>query len=400
VRVSQEAEDFFENWGVLRAAVEAGASDLHLVDNSRPMARIRGELVPIDDVVLGTEHMYHLLKFLTEGPMMAKFYEPELLEDLDHTVEFGSLDRRFRVNIFRQNDGVSIVMRTLSQDVRDFERLGIPAGFARVADERSGLVLVTGVTGSGKSTTLASIIELINTRYRRHVITIEDPIEVVFKNRLSLIEQREVGSHTASFHDALRSALRQAPDVVLVGEIRDGETARMALRAAQVGVLVLATLHTRSATESVGRLVNLFDDSIRMGARQQIADCLRATLCQMLIPARDRKSMVPCCELMWGTTAVRHLIRDDKTYLLHSLMEIASKDGMITMEQSLLRAFREGKISLESAYDYANDKPTFLSQLEPNLHKELQIHWETDVELKRLEALRETAKRQSNIRNQ
>ena len=173
----------------------------------------------------------------------------------------------------------------------------------------------------------------------------------------------------------------------------------MALRAAQVGVLVLATLHTRSAVESVGRLMGLFEDSFRAGARQQIADCLRATLCQMLVPSKDRRAMVPCCELMWSTNAVRHLIRDDKTYLLPSLMEIASSEGMITMEQSLLRAFREERISLESAYSYAIDKASFLAQLEPHLHREIQIQWETDVELKRLEALRETARRQSMIRN-
>ncbi len=398
MKIDRAAEDFFDEWGVLQKALASGASDIHLCEGVAPMARIRGEVVQIDATVLAGEHMVHLLKFLTDRPMSARFYDMEKLDDIDFTVEFPRLNRRFRVNIFRQHGGTSIVMRVLNQTALPFSALGVPSGFARVTDERSGLVLVTGATGSGKSTTLASILEMINQKHRRHILTIEDPIEVVFQNKLSLIEQREVGSHTADFSSALRSSLRQAPDVILVGEIRDSETARMALRASQVGVLVLATLHTRSAAESINRLASLFEDNLRGGARQQISDCVRAILCQKLLPRKDAPGQVACCELMWGTTAVRHIIRDDKMHLLHSLMEIASGEGMVTMEQSLQNAYREGAVELQAAYEGCNDKQAFLAQLEPSLHKQLQIEWETDVELKRLEAVKETQKRQSAAR--
>ncbi|MBI3924167.1 MAG: PilT/PilU family type 4a pilus ATPase [Armatimonadetes bacterium] len=392
-----EADSFFNQWGVLHRALAQGASDLHFCVGAPAIGRVRGELVRLDTELLSEDHLERLLRMVTDRFLMSRFYDEEI-SDLDYTLELPSLRRRFRVNVFRQYRGLSIVMRVLEDQVRSFQELGVPRSFEKMAQERSGLVLVTGATGSGKSTTLASLIEILNQTKNAHIITIEDPIEIVFENKRALVEQREVGTHVRDFHLALRSALREAPDVILVGEIRDNDTARMVLRAAHIGVLVLATLHTRSAQESISRYCTFFEDNWRTGARAQLADCLRGILCQKLVPTADGRGRVAACETLFGTTAVRHLIRDDKTHLLHSLMEIAAADGMTTMEQSLIQACNESRITLATAFEYCNDKQAFLSHVDPVLQKELQIDWEMDVEIKRLEKIRQTRDAQSQVR--
>jgi twitching motility protein PilT len=397
MQLDAEAEKVLLDWGLIHNALSQGASDLHISVGAPPMARIHGELVRMEPEPMTAEEVQRLVTLLTDRILLSKFYGEDP-QDLDYTVEFPTLKRRFRMNIFRQYHGISIVMRVLAHKVASFDELGLPKAFEKLAFEHSGLVLVTGATGSGKSTTLASMIELINRRQRRHIITIEDPIEILFENKMALIEQREIGTHVSSFAGALRSALREDPDVILVGEIRDSETAMMTLRAAQVGALVMATLHTRSAMETISRFLSMFEDSRRVSAKHQISDCLRGIMCQKLVPRKNGKGRVPACEVLIGTTAVRHMVREDRTHLLHSLMEIASNDGMLTMEQALINGYRQGDIDLSVAFENCNDKHAFLSQLEPELQAQLQIPWETEVELKRLEQMRETRQRQLMVR--
>jgi twitching motility protein PilT len=387
--VSQQTEEFLSQWGIVHRALALQASDIIFCVGTPPSARVHGEVVRLDAHALTEEHLQNLIRVFTDGPLQDRF----ATGDVDYTLEFPTLQRRFRVNLFRQHRGLSIVMRVLPQRVQSLSKLGVPPTFERVLQEPAGLVIVGGATGSGKSTTLASVIDSINESKGRHIITIEQPIEIVFEEKRSIVEQREVGTHVQDFALALRSALRQSPDVILVGEVRDRETADMVLKAAQVGVLVFATLHTRSARESVSRFISLFEDAIQSGIGAQLAECLRCVLCQKLVPLRSGKGQALAGEVMWCTNAVRHLIRDDKLHLLHSLMEIASKDGMLTMEQSLLQLWRDEKISIDSAYDYANDKLALLSQVPPDIQKELLSQVEVEVETKRLEQVRETQKR-------
>ncbi len=387
--VSQQTEEFLSQWGIIHRALALQASDILFCVGTPPSARIHGEVVRLDAHPLNDEHLQNLLRLFTDASIQERFQAG----DVDYTLEFPILQRRFRVNLFRQHRGYSIVMRILPQRCQSLAKLQVPPTFMQVVNESAGLVIVGGATGSGKSTTLASVIEAINETRGRHIITIEQPIEIVFEEKQSIVEQREVGTHVQGFGLALRSALRQAPDVILVGEVRDRETADMVLKAAQVGVLVFATLHTRSAKESVSRFINLFEDAVQAGIGAQLAECLRCVLCQKLVPLSDGKGRVLAAEVLWCTSAVRHLIRDDKLHLLHSLMEIASKDGMVTMEQSLIQHWRDRRITIQSAYDYANDKLALLSQVPPEIQKELLAQMEVEVETKRLEQVRETQKR-------
>jgi twitching motility protein PilT len=387
--VSQQTEEFLSQWGIVHRALALQASDIIFCVGTPPSARVHGEVVRLDAHALTEEHLQNLIRLFTDGLIQERF----AAGDVDYTLEFPALQRRFRVNLFRQHRGLSIVMRILPQRVQSLSKLGVPPTFARVLQEPAGLVIVGGATGSGKSTTLASVIEAINESKGRHIITIEQPIEIVFEEKRSIVEQREVGTHVQDFALALRAALRQSPDVILVGEVRDRETADMVLKAAQVGVLVFATLHTRSAKESVSRFISLFEDAIQSGVGAQLAECLRCVLCQKLVPLKGGKGRAMAGEVLWCTNAVRHLIRDDKLHLLHSLMEIASKDGMLTMEQSLLQLWRDEQITIESAYDYANDKLALLTHVPPEIQKGLLSQVEIEVETKRLEQVRETQKR-------
>ncbi|MDQ7825047.1 MAG: PilT/PilU family type 4a pilus ATPase [Candidatus Eremiobacteraeota bacterium] len=384
-----ESEKILLDSGIIQSALKKDASDIHLCPGNPPTARIHGKVVPLSDMVLTGEDVDKIVRLLTNRFMLSDFFG-ENPRDLDYTVEMPSTGRRFRINVFKQYHGSSIVMRVLSNRLRSLEELGLPKKLEELALERSGLVLVTGATGSGKSTTLAAMIEIINQRSEKHIITIEDPIEIVFQNKRSLIEQREIGTHVPDFHIALRSALRETPDVILVGEIRDEETAQMTLRSAQVGALVIATLHTRSAQETISRFLSLFSDDHRGGARLQVSDCLLAVVCQNLILTKNKEGRVAACELLLGTTAIRHLIRQDRMHLLHSAMEIASEHGMITMEQSLVNHGNNGIISWEDAFSFCNEKEAFLAQMPPGLRRQFTIDWEMELDIKKLEALKES----------
>jgi len=386
-----EAEKTLLEWDVLRYALDSKASDLHLCVGSPAVARVNGRLERINTPVFNNQDLKELLELVADRHLISRFYGEQV--DLDYTVELPSLGRRLRLNVFKQHRGISMTLRILSDRALTFEELGLPQSFEKLAHERAGLILVTGGTGSGKSTTLCSLIEAINCKSPSHIITIEDPIEMVFENKSALIEQREIGTHVPDFSTALRSSLREAPDVILVGEIRDNETAMMTLKAAQVGALVMATLHTRSAAETITRFLGMFPDEYRLGARQQLADVLKGILCQTLILSKDGRSRIAACETLTATMAVKHIVREERTHLLNSVMELSSADGMITMEQSLVNLYKTDRLDLQTAYEHCNDKQAFLAQIPAEAQKKLSIAWETEVELRNLEKLNNTRNR-------
>ncbi|NDD28302.1 MAG: PilT/PilU family type 4a pilus ATPase [Proteobacteria bacterium] len=391
------AEKALMEWTFFRHAMEEGASDLHIVTGHPPMAQIHGQVEKFGAEPLSADDVLNVFQLIADRTLRGDFFAGHT-QDLDYTIELPGQRRRLRVNVFQQYTGLSMALRLLSNRLKTFEELGLPKTFEKLAFEKSGLVLVTGGTGSGKSTTLVSMLERINEKQKRHVITIEDPIEVVFESKKALIEQREIPTHVPDFSVALRSAMREAPHVILVGEIRDSDTAVMTLRAAQVGALVMATLHTRSAGETITRFLSMFADGWRTGARGQLADTLRGIMCQNLVPMKNGRGRVVAAEVLMGTTAAKHLIRDDRGHLLHSVMEIASTDGMITMEQSLYKLFQDGQIELQTAFDNCNDKQAFLAQVTPEQQKSLLIEWETELELKNLERVKEAKVRQAQVR--
>lgn len=267
---------------------------------------------------------------------------------------------RFRINIFRHRLGEAAAIRLIPNEIRSVAELGLPDIIGSLANRDKGIVLVTGPTGSGKSTTLAAIIDLINQQRYDHIISIEDPIEYVHQHRNCIVSQREIGEHTDSFASALRVALREDPDVILVGEMRDLETISMALRAAETGHLVFSTLHTNSAADTIERMINAFPAHQQAQARLQVAGTIEAVIAQTLIPTADGQSRVVAMELMLATPAIRNLIRDEKIHQIPSTIQISGKIGMQSMDQSLKDLMMKGKITREAAIRKAINKKAFL----------------------------------------
>ncbi len=268
--------------------------------------------------------------------------------EVDFAVELPGI-ARFRVNAFHQDRGAAAVLRTIPTTLRSLEALGAPAIFAELAQRPRGLVLVTGPTGSGKSTTLAAMVNHVNEHVQAHILTIEDPIEFVHTSRKSLINQREVGTHTHSFASALRAALREDPDVILVGELRDLETIRLALTAAETGHLVLATLHTASAPKTIDRIIDVFPGEEKEMVRAMLSESLQAVICQTLIRTRDGQGRVAAHEIMLGTPAIRNLIREGKVAQMVSAMQTSAGAGMQTLDTHLTELVRRGQITLQAA---------------------------------------------------
>ncbi|MDI6615345.1 MAG: type IV pilus twitching motility protein PilT [Syntrophaceae bacterium] len=334
---------------------EQGASDLHLIAGQQPALRIRGEIERVKYQPLENDALKAMLYEITPEHKIKEFEETG---DVDFAYEIPNL-ARYRSNFFQQRLGVAAVFREIPSKILTTGQLGLPPVTAKLASLPRGLVLVTGPTGSGKSTTLAAIIDEANRTRKDHIITIEDPIEFVHQNKECIVNQREVGLHTASFSSALRGALREDPDIILVGELRDLETISLAIEAASTGHLVFGTVHTSSAAKTIDRLIEVFPANEQMQVRSTLADGIRAVLAQVLFRRADKVGRCPALEIMIATPAVRNLIRESKTYQIPSMIQTGRKYGMQLLDDSIMELLQKGWISSEEAYMKANDKTKF-----------------------------------------
>jgi twitching motility protein PilT len=334
---------------------ERDASDLHLAVGNPPTLRIHGKLVRLDYPPLTAASLHEMLYDVLTDDHKARFEESH---DLDLSLELQNIGR-FRVNVFMERLGEGAAFRLIPSQIRSLEQLGMPPVLRQLAMKDRGLMLVTGPTGSGKSTTLAAMIDIVNTERTDHIITIEDPIEFVHQHKSCIVNQREVGPHTKSFAAALRSALREDPDVILVGEMRDLETIQMALTAAETGHLVLATLHTNSAAQTVNRIIDVFPPHQQEQIRVQLSEATLGILAQTLLPRVDGRGRVAAIELLVANSGIRNLIREGKTFQIPSLIETGAKEGMISLDQSLRDMVRRGLISPEEAFVRAVDRDSF-----------------------------------------
>ncbi|HPC09131.1 MAG TPA: type IV pilus twitching motility protein PilT [Smithella sp.] len=334
---------------------DQGASDLHLVAGQQPAIRIRGDIERIKYDVLTNDALKVLLYEITPEHKIKQFEETG---DVDFAYEVPNL-ARYRVNFFRQKNGMAAVFREIPDKIQTCQQLGLPNVIAKLAQLPRGLVLVTGPTGSGKSTTLAAIIDEANRLRRDHIITIEDPIEFVHKSQNCIVNHREVGVHTKSFTAALRGALREDPDIILVGEMRDLETISLAIEAASTGHLVFSTVHTTSAPKTVDRIIEVFPASEQLQIRSTLADGLRAVISQVLFKRIDVKSRCVALEICIATPAVRNLIRESKTYQIPSMMQTGKKYGMQLLDDAIMDLYNRGWISGDDAYIKANEKARF-----------------------------------------
>lgn len=326
-------------------------SDIHFAPGSPCMFRIDGELVPMDDHILMPDDI-------------AELAEPILTKELKNILEEnGEVDFAFsvkgvsrsRVNIYKQRGSLAIAFRTLTYDIPHVEDLGLPKSIVNLTDKRRGLVLVTGVTGSGKSTTLAALIHRITETYSRNVITLEDPIEYLHNHGKSMVTQREVGVDTKSYANALRAALREDPDVILVGEMRDLETISTAITAAETGHLVFSTLHTNSAAATIDRIIDVFPPYQQQQIRVQLASVIECIISQQLLPKASGRGRVGAFEVMLANPAIRNLIRESKAFQIPTVIQTSRKDGMRTMDDAIYELFDKGLVSAEDAQSYAHD---------------------------------------------
>ncbi|OZB47044.1 MAG: type IV pili twitching motility protein PilT [Cellulomonas sp. 14-74-6] len=336
---------------VLREMVRLGASDVHLTTGAPPMVRVSGSLHPLEQYgPLSPEPLRRTL-YAVLTQKQRETFESELELDLSYAVRGLA---RFRVNLYQQRESIGAAFRVIPYEIKPLDELGMPPVVATFAGLPRGLVLVTGPTGSGKSTTLAAVIDLANRSREDHIMTVEDPIEFLHRHKKSLINQREVGADTHSFAAALKHVLRQDPDIILVGEIRDLETISVALTAAETGHLVFATLHTQDAAQTVDRIIDVFPSHQQAQVRTQLAGTLQGVVCQTLCKRADRLGRVVATEVMVATAAIRNLIREGKTHQIYSAMQAGAQQGMHTLDQHLAELEKAGKISYETGLEKAH----------------------------------------------
>jgi twitching motility protein PilT len=335
---------------------EQGASDLHLVAGSQPILRIRGEMERVKYKVLENDELRAMLYEITPEEKVKHFEETG---DLDFGYEIAGL-ARYRANFFNQKNGLGAVFREIPTRIQTIDELGMPPILKHLAMLDKGLVLVTGPTGSGKSTTLAAVVDHCNRNRRDHIITVEDPIEFVHQSQGCIVNHREVGRHTRSFATALRGALREDPDIILVGEMRDLETISLALEAASTGHLVFSTLHTQSATKTVDRVIDVFPSEQQAQIRVTLSETLKAVIAQTLFRRKDRKGRIAALEILLVTPAVANLIREAKTFQLPSVIQTGKKFGMQSLDDTIMALLQKGMIEAEEAYQKAIDKNKFI----------------------------------------
>lgn len=349
---------------ILRVAVAKKVSDIHILVGSPPMVRVDGLVWPLTEMgPVTAEESKRLIYSMLYEDQIQKF-EQNL--ELDFSFEIPEISR-FRVNVMMQKNGVEAVLRIISSSILDPKALELSPAILKLTELHKGLVLVTGPTGSGKSTTLACMIELINQKRQEHILTIEDPIEFVYQPKKCIIRQREVGTNTHSFEAALRHALRQDPDVILVGEMRDLETISLAISAAETGHLVFGTLHTKDAPQTIDRLIDVFPASHQEQVRSQLANSLEGVICQQLLPKASGRGRVAAREVMLITPAIANLIRERKNHLIYSAIETGTNMGMISMDMHLVELVNMGKIRLEDAKAVANNPDMIETRSKPGL---------------------------------
>lgn len=335
---------------------EQGASDLHMVSGQKPILRIRGDMETVKFDTLNSDGLKAMLYEIVDEEKVKIFEETG---DIDFGYEIPGL-ARYRGNLFMQKYGIAAVFREIPSEILTCDQLGLPKIVRKLASLPKGMVLVTGPTGSGKSTTLAAIVDEVNKTRKDHILTVEDPVEFVHRSQNCIVNHREVGTHTKSFAAALRGALRQDPDIILVGEMRDLETIALAMEAAMTGHLVFGTLHTLNASKTVDRVIEIFPANQQDQVRSTLADALKAVVSQTLFKRVDKKGRCAALEILIATSAVRNLIREGKTYQIPSAMQTGKKYGMQTLDDAIMDLLKKGWIAPEAAYTNCIEKGKFL----------------------------------------
>lgn len=339
----------------LRKVREVDGSDLHIASHVVPKVRIHGQLVSLNQAAMPAEKLTAMI-FEVLNERQSKIYRTR--NDLDMAYELPGV-ARFRVNVFRTLNGPAAVFRLIPSEITPMDKLGVPMVVLNYAHLKSGLVLVTGPTGSGKSTTLAAILDYINSHMKKHIVTIEEPIEFVHRNKRSFFTQREVGVDTESFAAALRASTREDPDVILVGELRDTETIGLAITAAEMGFLVFATLHTNTAAKTVDRIIDVFPEDQQNQIRTMLSVTLKGICAQLLLPKKGTSGRVPVNEILMGSFGLGNVIREGSIGKIVSLIESGRGEGMQMMDDSILERYQKGEITAETAYLFANQKQRF-----------------------------------------
>ncbi|MCI6738608.1 MAG: type IV pilus twitching motility protein PilT [Intestinibacter sp.] len=336
---------------ILDKAVSLNASDVHITVDLFPIARVNGKFVKLEEVVLTNKDVYNLLQQIIDAELIHRI---NVEGELDFSISLSN-GNRVRANVYKQKGNYAMALRIIPKEIPNFEELRLPEVMKEFTKKQKGLILITGPTGSGKSTTLASLIDLINETRECHIITLEDPIEYVHKHKKSIVNQREIGKDSANFNSALRASLRQDPDVILVGEMRDAETISIALKAAETGHLVFSTMHTIGAAKTIDRIIDSFEASKQQQIRSQLSTVCTGIVSQQLIPSIDEKSRVVATEVMIANTAIRNLIRENKIYQIQNIIQTSSKQNMFSMDQDVSRLYKQGLISKESLLSRCDD---------------------------------------------